>query len=116
MALAANRVVDLKGGIVVARDGKVKAEVALPLFGILSEEPVAEVVAACTAVDEAIAAELGSPVEGFLTTLGFACLTVSIPRLKICDRGLVRVRRDGQEAVSLVAGAAPSESRKEKAL
>jgi adenine deaminase len=116
MALAANRVVGLKGGIVVARDGEAKAEVALPLFGILSQDPAEQVIAACTAVEEAIAVELGSPVEGLLTTLGFACLTVSIPRLKICNRGLVRVRRDGQEAVPLVAGVAALESRKEKAL
>jgi adenine deaminase len=101
MALAANRVVELGGGIVVARDGDVTAEVALPLFGILSDAPAPDVAAACTAVDEAIA-RLGSPEPGLLTTLGFACLAVSIPTLKICDRGLVRVSRDSQEAVELV--------------
>jgi len=39
-----------------------------------------------------------------LTTVGFACLAVSIPALKICDRGLVRVARDSQEGVELLAG------------
>jgi adenine deaminase len=101
MALAANRVVELGGGIVVARDGEVTAQIALPLFGILSDAPVPDVAAACTAVDEAIAG-LGSPEPGLLTTVGFACLAVSIPALKICDRGLVRVTRDSQEAVELV--------------
>lgn len=113
MALAANRVVELGGGIVVARGGEIRAEVALPLFGILSEAPAAEVAAACTAIDEAIARDLGSPVDGLLTTVGFACLTVSIPQLKICDRGLVRVRRDDHELVGLRAEAEP---RKELAL
>jgi adenine deaminase len=113
MALAANRVVELGGGIVVACGGEVRAEVALPLFGILSEGSVAETIAACTAVDDAIEAELSSPVDGLLTTLGFCCLTVSIPGLKICDRGLVRVRRDGQEAVPLLAEAVPSSAGKE---
>jgi adenine deaminase len=102
MALAANRVVELGGGIVVARDGDVRAEVPLPLFGILSVAPVRETAAACTGVAEAIANDLGSPVEGLLTTVGFACLAVSIPSLKMCDRGLVRVHRDRQEAVELV--------------
>jgi hypothetical protein len=48
-----------------------------------------------------------------LTTIGFACLTVSIPELKICDHGLVRVRRDGQEAVALVVEATPAATGKE---
>lgn len=105
MALATNRVVELGGGIVVARDGEVKAEVALPVFGILSHAPVAEVIAHCNDVDAALKNELGSPVDGLLTSAGFACLAVSIPSLKICDRGLVRVLRDTHEAVELVVGA-----------
>jgi adenine deaminase len=113
MAVAANRAVALGGGIAVVRGGDVKAEVALPLFGFLSDAPVAEVVAACTAVDEALGAELGSPVEGLLTTIGFTCLTVSIPLLKICDRGLVRVQRDSQEAVALVVEPAAAAAGKE---
>jgi adenine deaminase len=104
MATAANRVVELGGGIVVVRDGEIWAEVALPLFGILSEEPPAEVAAACVDIQRALHDELGSPVAGLLTTVGFACLAVSIPVLKICDRGLVRVARDSQEAVELLAG------------
>jgi adenine deaminase len=104
MAIAANRVVELGGGIIVARDGEVRGEVALPLLGILSDAPAREVAAACLAVDRALRDELASPVRGLLTTVGFACLAVSIPALKICDRGLVRVARDGQEAVELLAG------------
>jgi adenine deaminase len=60
-----------------------------------------DIAAACRAVDEAIS-ELGSCQPGLLTTVGFACLAVSIPALKICDRGLVRVGRDSQEEVELV--------------
>ena len=104
MALAANRVLELGGGIAVARDGEVRAEVALPLFGILSDAPVPETVAACEEIAATIEHDLGSPIDGLLTTAGFACLAVSIPSLKICDRGLVRVWRDRQESVELVAG------------
>jgi adenine deaminase len=111
MAVAANRVVELGGGIVVVRDGEVRAEIALPLFGILSDSPADDVAAACVAVERALCDELGSGVRGILTTVGFACLAVSIPALKICDRGLVRVARDGQEAVELLAGDVKSKER-----
>jgi adenine deaminase len=111
MAVAANRVVELGGGIVVVRDGEVRAEIALPLFGILSDSPADDVAAACVAVERALCDELGSRVRGVLTTVGFACLAVSIPALKICDRGLVRVARDGQEAVELLAGDVKSKER-----
>jgi adenine deaminase len=102
MAVAANRVIELQGGIVVAREQAVVAEVALPLLGIFAQESAAETADRCLAVERAIADELGSPVEGLLTSAGFACLAVSIPRLKVCARGLVRVDRSGQEKVGLV--------------
>lgn len=103
MAVAANRVVALQGGIAVARGGSVVAEVALPLLGIFSGAPAAETADRCLAVERALRDELGSPVDGVLTSAGFACLAVSIPRLKVCARGLVRVSRSGHEQVSLVA-------------
>lgn len=93
MALAANRVAELGGGIVVARDGEVRAEVALPIFGLLSHEPLERTTAACLAVDRALRDELGCPHAGILTTAGFVCLASAIPSLKVCDRGLVRVER-----------------------
>jgi adenine deaminase len=101
MVVAANRVVELGGGIAVAGGGRIAAEVALPIFGILSDEPLERTAASCVAIERAIAAELGSPVTGLLTSAGFACLAVSIPRLKICAAGLVRVSRNGHEPVSL---------------
>lgn len=103
MALAANHVAQLRGGIAVAIDGEILADVALPVFGILSDGMPSEVVEACLSVERAFQ-RLGSPISGLLTTLGFACLAVSIPSLKICDRGLVRVTRNSQEAVELVVG------------
>jgi adenine deaminase len=105
MALAANRVADLGGGIAVAQDGSIRAAVPLPVFGFLSDAPAAEVGHQCIDIADAIGEALGSPLDGLITTAGFACLAVSIPSLKLCDRGLVRVSRHGQEAVELVAGA-----------
>jgi adenine deaminase len=105
MAAAANRVVEMQGGICVVSGGEIAAEVATTLFGILSDAPAAEVAAACERIADAISQTLGSPVDGLITQAGFACLAVSIPSLKLADRGLVRVSRDGtQEGVDLVAG------------
>ncbi|HKX75763.1 MAG TPA: adenine deaminase C-terminal domain-containing protein [Acidimicrobiia bacterium] len=105
MAAAASRVVELKGGIVAAVDGQVVAEVATPLFGILSDQPSAQVVADAISVADAIKDQLGVTFDGLITSVGFAALAVIIPALKICDRGLVRVFRDRQEAVDLVVEA-----------
>ncbi len=102
MAAAANRVVDMQGGIAVAKEGQLIAEVATPLFGIVSDEPSKEVIEAATDVADAIRDELGVTYDGLITSVGFAALAVIIPSLKICDRGLVRVYRDHQEAVSFV--------------
>jgi adenine deaminase len=102
MALAANRVAELGGGIAVASDGAVHAEVALPLFGILSDSPAADTIEACRNVATAIRDRLGCPWDGVLTNAGFSCLAVSIPTLKITDRGLVRVARDTHEPVPLL--------------
>jgi adenine deaminase len=102
MALAANRVAELNGGIVVAREGAVRAEVALPIFGMLSHEPLEQTVKACVGVADSIRDDLGCPHDGMLSSAGFACLPVAIPDLKICDRGLVSVDRvTGRELVPL---------------
>ncbi|HKX74491.1 MAG TPA: adenine deaminase C-terminal domain-containing protein [Acidimicrobiia bacterium] len=102
MAAAARRVIEIKGGIVAAVDGQAVAEVATPLFGILSDRPSAEVAADAIAVADAIREQLGVTYDGLITSVGFAALAVIIPDLKICDKGLVKVWRDRQEAVEFV--------------
>lgn len=102
MRLAASEVARLGGGIAVAVDGEVVASVALPIHGILSDEPSAEVAARCIEIERAIHEDMGSDFEGLISAAGFACLAVSIPSLKITSRGLARVARgEPAEAVSL---------------
>jgi adenine deaminase len=102
MAAAARAVAEMGGGIAVAVGGEILARVALPIHGILSDAPSAEVVAACTAIEEAIETRMGCQFEGLISAAGFACLAVSIPSLKITSRGLARVfRGDPAEAVTL---------------
>ena len=54
MALAANRVADLGGGIVVVEGNTVVAEVPLRVGGLMSDQPVAEVAAAVRSVRDAV--------------------------------------------------------------
>ena len=91
MARAVQRLVELGGGIVVVESHGVRAELPLPVAGLLSDAPLAEVVDQSRACNEAAAA-LGCTVATPFLTLSFLALSV-IPRLKITDRGLVDVDR-----------------------
>jgi adenine deaminase len=91
MAAAVRRLAELGGGIVAVEDGTVRAELQLPLAGLLSDAPLAEVVAGSRACNEA-AAQLGCALATPFLTLSFLALSV-IPSLKITDRGLVDVDR-----------------------
>jgi adenine deaminase len=95
MALAANRVAELDGGIVTAARGGLRAEVALPLFGILSQEPLERTIESCDGIAQSLRDDLGCPHEGVLSSAGFATLPSTIPELKVCEYGLVRVERMG---------------------
>lgn len=53
MALAANTVIEMGGGIAVVQDGRVSARIAYPVAGLLSDKSPAEVAAAHRAVVEA---------------------------------------------------------------
>jgi adenine deaminase len=91
MAFAVRRLANIGGGIVVVEGGRLLAELPLPVAGILSDAPLAEVVAASDAV-VAAARELGCEIEAPFQLLAFLALSV-IPALKITDRGLVDVER-----------------------
>ncbi|HSO02602.1 MAG TPA: adenine deaminase, partial [Gaiellaceae bacterium] len=91
MAAAVARLVELGGGLVVVDGGAVIAELALPVAGLLSDRPLAEVIEASEATVAAVHA-LGSEVESPFQSLAFLALSV-IPSLKLTDHGLVDVDR-----------------------
>jgi adenine deaminase len=91
MARAIARLTEIGGGVVVVEDRGVRAELALPVAGLISEEPLGEVVAASRGCIEA-AAKLGCALPSPFQTMSFLALSV-IPSLKITDRGLVDVDR-----------------------
>jgi adenine deaminase len=91
MALAVDRLRELGGGIVVADEQGIVAELPLPVAGLLSDRPLAEVLEASRATIAA-AGTLGVTVAAPFQLLAFLALSV-IPALKITDRGLVDVDR-----------------------
>jgi adenine deaminase len=93
--------------IVVVESRGVRAELPLPVAGLVSDRPCEEVVAASQACVEAARA-LGCQLESPFQSLAFLALSV-IPSLKLTDHGLVDV--DRFEVVPLrieAAGAASS--------
>jgi adenine deaminase len=91
MALAATRLSRIEGGFVVARDGEVLAELALPVAGLMSLAPFEAVRDDLIALRRA-ATSLGVTLREPFLQLAFLALPV-IPALKITDRGMVDVTR-----------------------
>jgi adenine deaminase len=91
MAFAIQRLAELGGGIVAVQSLRVVAECPLPVAGLLSDAPLAEVITQSRACNEA-AHDLGWIGATPFLTLAFLALSV-IPHLKITDQGLVDVDR-----------------------
>jgi adenine deaminase len=91
MARAVQRLAELGGGIAVVEGGEIRAELPLPVAGLLADAPLAEVIEKSLACNDAARALGWSGATPFLT-LSFLALSV-IPSLKITDRGLVDVDR-----------------------
>jgi adenine deaminase len=91
MAAAANRLTEIEGGFIVVRDGKVLAELALPIAGLMSDQPFETVREKLVAL-RAAAKSLGTTLPEPFLQVAFLPLPV-IPHLKLTDRGLVDVDR-----------------------
>jgi adenine deaminase len=89
MALAVNRVRELRGGFAVADGGKITAELALPIAGLMSDQPFETVAAALHTLRDAARA-LGCILPEPFLQAAFLALPV-IPHLKMTDRGLFDV-------------------------
>ena len=91
MAACARRLADIGGGIVVAEGGRVVEELPLPVAGLMSDKPLAEVYERLRSMERRLAG-LGVTMSAPFITLSFLALSV-IPELKITDRGLVDVAK-----------------------
>ena len=91
MAAAANRLAEVGGGVTVWKDGAEIALVELPIAGLMSDRPAAEVAARAQAMVEAMAA-CGCRLNNAYMQHSLLALVV-IPEMRISDLGLVDVRR-----------------------
>ena len=91
MRLAVETIVGMDGGLAVCAGGAVLARMPLPVAGLMTTAPLAEVVADLDAL-HAAARALGCGLPAPFITLSFMPLTV-IPKLKLSDQGLIDVER-----------------------
>ncbi|MCL4424067.1 MAG: adenine deaminase [Firmicutes bacterium] len=87
MALAANTLVQVGGGMVAVKDGKILALVPLPIAGLMSDQP-AVVVAEQVRHLEGAWRELGCRLASPFMTMALLALPV-LPELRLTNRGLV---------------------------
>ncbi|MDB6019468.1 MAG: ade2 [Pedosphaera sp.] len=78
---------NLKGGQVAVSQGKIKAELALPIAGLVSDQPLDEVIKRIADLNAAATA-MGCDLEAPFMTLSFLSLS-PIPELKLTDQGLI---------------------------
>lgn len=77
----------LQGGQIAVANGKIKAALGLPVAGLVSDRPLAEVMQRIDALNAA-AQELGCDLAAPFMTLSFLSLS-PIPALKLTDQGLI---------------------------
>jgi adenine deaminase len=90
MAAAVARLAELGGGQVAVLDGQVLAEVPLPIGGLMSDLPAAEVAAQVDRLTRVTSGALGVTIASPFMQLSFLGLSV-LPELRLTDRGLVDV-------------------------
>jgi adenine deaminase len=100
MALVVNRIKELGGGVVLVAGGSILAEIALPVGGTISTEPVETLAAKFKRIQQA-AAGLGAKSPNFTLTLA-TLPTPAIPFLRICESGLFNLKDN--RFVDLIVG------------
>ncbi len=100
MARATNRIREMGGGMVVCDGGKILAEIAFPVAGEISTEPMETIAAKLNAIQKA-AEGLGAKSQDIRLTLA-VLPTPAIPFLRICESGLFDLRENS--FVELIVG------------
>lgn len=89
MLTAAQRVIDMRGGLATAAGGKIVAELALPIGGIISDQSLSAVSTQLEAVEQS-ANDLGCQLTSPFGLLAFLALSV-IPKGRVTDKGFITV-------------------------
>jgi adenine deaminase len=92
MLVAARYICSIGGGLAVAYDGQIIANLPLPIAGLMSDKPIESVIANLRKVNE-VCKNLGNNVirDPFML-LSFLSLSV-IPSLKLTDKGLLDIEK-----------------------
>ncbi|MDP6178440.1 MAG: adenine deaminase C-terminal domain-containing protein, partial [Desulfatiglandales bacterium] len=98
IAGAVNRVSELGGGIVLSVDGRIQAELPLPIGGLLSNLPIEEVVETMDEIQSSVTG-LGFSFEDVFLTLN-TLIIPAIPFFRISEDGLVDIKKG--ELVDLI--------------
>ena len=90
MALAANTLIESRGGMAVVQNGQVLGVVPLPIAGLMNDKPAEEMAAMVSRLTECWEQIGCTMVSPFMTMalIPLACL----PELRLTDRGLVDCR------------------------
>jgi len=100
MAFAANHLAKIGGGDVVVADGKILAQVEMPLFGLVSDEPLDRVKKKSDKTyDET--RRLGCRLTSPFVTLAFCCACGEIGKIKLFEGGLVDAEKAEKVGVVL---------------
>lgn len=91
MLAAAKNVAEMNGGLTVISDGKVIAELPLPIAGLMSDKPLKQVARAMDKLLNAVR-KLGCNLPDPFMTVSFLALPV-IPEIRLTDKGIVDVHR-----------------------
>jgi adenine deaminase len=90
MALAVNRIRAMQGGAVICRNNRVVREIALPVFGIMTDRSMESLAAELKKFKQELRAsglDFPDPLLTLITLTGAA-----IPYLRICEEGLVNLK------------------------
>jgi adenine deaminase len=90
MALALNRMRELRGGIVLAHEGKVRSEIPLPIGGLMSLEPLEGLASQIDSLN-GLLRQMGCSLESPVFTIGFLTFS-TLPWVRLTPDGVRDVR------------------------
>lgn len=97
MAVVANRIAEIGGGVVVVSEGEVLAEVPMPLLGIVSDASAEEVEQRMRAAKRSIAEELGVDFPSNIYRLAVLFIPGVAPRMRMSVNGMLQVALEGDK-------------------
>ncbi len=90
MACAVNRIHALQGGYVLCENGKIEAEVPMPIWGLTSQQPIPQLVSSLLDLKQALASRGVSFPDPLLTMITLT--GAAIPFIRICEAGYVDLK------------------------